>query len=153
MLNLILSPLTKLLSGSVPETITSLPSQAVDLVATIPDRIADVVSFSPVDWLLDTLLDWRDAVISWLASAGQLGLLGVAGVIAFKLGGLIYRRTRQDATWLRWQVPQQVGLAAVAEFGDKRTRYSDGVLMVNAWASGQVSRWLQAQGYSQEVVK
>jgi hypothetical protein len=151
MFNLILSPLTKLLSGSVPESITSLPSQAVDLVSAIPARMADVVSFSPADWLLDTLIDWRDAALGWLASAGQLGLLGVAGVIAFRLGGIIYRRTRQDATWLRWRVPQQIGLAAVAEFGDRRCCYSDGVLLVNAWASGQVARWLQAHGYSQEV--
>ena len=145
MFNLIFSPFTKLLTGSVPETITSLPDKAADLVATI--------TFSPVDWLIDTLIDWRDVALSWLASAGQLGLLGVAGVIAFRLGGIIYRRTRQDATWLRWRVPQQIGLAAVATFGDKRTRYSDGVLLVNAWSSGQVARWMQAQGIQHEVIQ
>ena len=83
MFNLIFSPFTKLLTGSVPETITSLPDKAADLVASIPARMADVVSFSPVDWLLDTLLDWRDAALGWLASAGQLGLLGVAGVVIY----------------------------------------------------------------------
>ena len=40
MFNLILLPLTKLLTGSVPETITSLPDKAADLVATIPDLMA-----------------------------------------------------------------------------------------------------------------
>lgn len=126
--------------------ITDSFSSAVDSIAELPAKAVEAAAaFSPVDWLFDALLDWRDTALTWLSGITSYGLLSLAGLWLVRR---MWNRPRQDASWLRWQVSgdAQAIAASLSAQGRQVQFGGPGVLLVNAWDSGNVARALQAMG-------
>jgi hypothetical protein len=130
-------------------TLTNAPGRAADMAAAVSEKIADLVQFSPVDWLIDYATDWKQTAITWISSMTGYGAMGIIGVwLVRKVVGRVWQpRTRQDATWLRWPVRHQalaLSLLKAGGYDERFVRPGDGnAILVNAYISGPVREILK----------
>lgn len=135
---------------AITDSFSSAVSSVAELPAKAVEAVSSVAAFNPADWLLDMLLGWRDAALTWLGGITPYGLLSMVGVWLIRR---VWNRPHQNATWLQWQVLGDAqSIASQLSAQGRQVQFDGpGTLLVNAWDSGNVARALQVMGV--QVVK